>query len=125
MSFWDVVWFIVIGFGFAAYLITMFSIVADLFRDRTASGGAKALWILGLFVLPLLTALVYVVVKGKGMAERSAGSYREAQERQETYIRQVAGTSAPDQIEKARSLLDSGIISASEFDVLKAKALGV
>jgi hypothetical protein len=41
MSFWDVVWFIVISFAFVAYLMVMFSIVGDLFRDRETSGVAK------------------------------------------------------------------------------------
>jgi hypothetical protein len=34
-----------------------------------------------------------------------------------------AGTSAPDQIAKAKELLDSGAISTEEFASLKAKAL--
>jgi hypothetical protein len=69
MSFWDVVWFIFISFAFVAYLMVMFSIISDLFRDRDASGVAKAVWVVALIFLPFLTSLVYLIVRGRGMAE--------------------------------------------------------
>jgi type VI protein secretion system component VasK len=126
MSFWDVVWFIIITFAFVAYLMMLFSIVMDLFRDRDTSGFAKAIWLLALLFLPFLTALVYVIVRGRGMAERSASSYQAAQKQQEAYIKEVATTATPaDQIAKARTMLDEGTISQSEFDTLKAKVLVV
>ena len=56
MSFWDIVWFIVISFAFIAYLMVMFAIITDLFRDRETSGVAKALWIVFLIFVPFLTA---------------------------------------------------------------------
>ena len=37
-TFWDIVWFILISFAFVAYLMVMFAIIADLFRDPDASG---------------------------------------------------------------------------------------
>ena len=126
MSFWDVVWFIIISFAFVAYLMMLFSIVTDLFRDRDTSGFAKAIWLIALLFLPFLSALVYVIVRGRGMADRSASSYQAAQEQQEAYIKEVAGSATPtDQIAKARAMLDEGTISQSEFDTLKAKALTV
>jgi type VI protein secretion system component VasK len=126
MSFWDVVWFIIITFAFVAYLMMLFSIVMDLFRDRDTSGFAKAIWLLALLFVPFLTALVYVIVRGSGMAERSASSYQAAQKEQEEYIKEVAATATPaDQIAKARAMLDEGTISQSEFDTLNAKVLVV
>ena len=56
MSFWDVVWFIFISFAFVAYLMVMFQILFDLFRDRDVSGVAKAVWVVALIFLPFLTA---------------------------------------------------------------------
>jgi hypothetical protein len=98
--------------------------VSDLFHDRDTSGFAKAIWFLALIFVPFLTALVYVIARGKGMAERSASSYQAAQKEQETYIKEVAATATPaDQIAKARVMLDEGTISQSEFDTLKAKVL--
>lgn len=124
MSFWDVVWFIIISFAFVAYLMMLFWILTDIFRDRETSGIVKAIWIICLFFLPLLTALVYVIVRGGSMAERQAKSARAARHEQENYIRDVAGTATPaDQIARAKAMLDDGTISQSEFDTLKAKAL--
>jgi hypothetical protein len=124
MSFWDVVWFIIISFAFIAYLMMLFSILADLFRDRDTSGTAKALWLVCLFFLPFLTALVYVIVRGNGMADRSVASAQAARRQQEDYVRELAGSATPaDQIARAKAMLDSGTISQSEFDLLKTKAL--
>ena len=125
-SFWDIVWFIVIFFAFATYLLVLFSIVADLFRDPQVSGGMKALWVVCLVFFTFITAIVYLIVRGRGMNERSTQKYAEARQAQEDYVRSVAGassTSAPEQIAKAKELLDAGTISADEFAALKAKAL--
>ncbi|MFI7062385.1 SHOCT domain-containing protein [Kribbella sp. NPDC050124] len=128
MSFWDVVWFIVISFAFVAYLMMLFWIFADLFRDHATSGWVKAIWIVALIIAPLLTALIYLIARGRGMAERTARDAAENQQRQAEYIRQVAGQSSgpspTDQISQAKSLLDSGAITQAEYDTLKAKALG-
>jgi magnesium-transporting ATPase (P-type) len=124
MSFWDVVWFILITYAFVAYLMMLFSIVMDLFHDRDTSGFAKAIWFLALLLVPFLSALVYVIVRGKGMAERSTSSYQAAEKQKEAYIKEVAATATPaDQIAKARVMLDEGTISQSEFDTLKTKVL--
>lgn len=124
MSFWDVVWFIIISFFFVAYLMMVFYIVMDLFRDKDLSGWLKAVWLVALLLFPWLTALVYVIVRGRGMSERTAGQYQAAQQQQDAYIKQVAGSTSPaDQIAKADALLKEGTISQSEFDTIKAKAL--
>jgi hypothetical protein len=124
MSFWDVVWFIFISFAFVAYLMVMFSIISDLFRDRNVSGVAKAVWVVALIFLPLLTSLVYLITRGRGMAERAARSAEVGKQQQDAYIRQVAGQTTPtDQIAQARGLFDAGVISQSEYDALKSKAL--
>lgn len=124
MSFWDVVWFIFISFAFVAYLMVMFSIISDLFRDREASGFVKAVWIVALIFLPLITALVYLVARGRGMAERSAQSAAEMKQAQDAYIREVAGKMSPtDQIAQAKAMLDAGVISEPEYVRLKEKAL--
>ncbi len=124
MSFWDVVWFIIISFAFIAYLMVLFSILGDLFRDRDTSGWAKAIWIVALIFLPLLTSLVYLIVRGPGMAERSARSAESLKQAQDAYIREAAGRATPaDQIAQARTMLDQGAISQEEYERLKAKAL--
>jgi len=124
MSFWDIVWFIFISFAFVAYLMVMFSILSDLFRDRDTSGIVKAVWVVALIFLPFLTSLLYLIIRGRGMAERAARSAELARQEQDAYIRHVAGKPTPvDQIAQARAMLDSGAISQSEYDALKTKAL--
>jgi hypothetical protein len=126
VSFWDIVWFIFIFFAFMAYLMVIFSVIGDLFRDDSVSGWVKALWIIALIFLPFLTLLLYLIIRGRGMAERTAQNVATARQAQDEYVRSVAGsstTSAPEQIAKAKELLDSGAITADEFNALKAKAL--
>jgi hypothetical protein len=125
MSFWDIVWFIFITWAFVAYLMVMFSIIGDIFRDHEMSGWIKALWCLTLVFFPFITALVYLGVRGRSMSERSARAAEAHQQQQDAHIRRVASRTTPtDEITQARALLDSGAISQSEYDVLKAKALG-
>ncbi len=124
MSFWDIVWFIFISFVFVAYLMVMFSIISDIFRDREMSGIVKALWCVALLFLPFITALVYVIARGGAMAERNARAVAAQRQQQDAYIREVAGQSTPtDQIAQAKGLLESGAITQAEYEALKAKAL--
>ncbi|NLU83426.1 SHOCT domain-containing protein [Rhodococcus sp. HNM0569] len=122
-SFWDYLWLIIVIFAFVAYLIVLWSIITDLFRDKESSGWAKAVWVIFLFILPLLTALVYLIVKGRGMAERAEKDAKQIQAAQDSYIREVAGTTPTSEIANAKELLDSGAISREEFESLKAHAL--
>ncbi|ABG96012.1 MULTISPECIES: SHOCT domain-containing protein [Rhodococcus] len=122
-SFWDFLWVIIVTFGFVAYLILLFSIITDLFRDHKTSGWAKAIWIIFLFFVPLLTALVYLIVKSDGMAQRSMAAAQEVKQAQDSYIRSVAGKSSAEQIADAKALLDAGTITQQEYETLKAKAL--
>jgi len=122
-NFWDLLWLMFSAFMFVAYLFVMFQVVTDLFRDSELGGFAKALWIVGLILLPFLTALVYVIARGSGMARRQQAAVQRSQSEAESYIRQVAGKSPADQIADAKRLLDAGTITADEFARLKAKAL--
>ncbi len=122
-SFWDIiVWFFWI-FIFIAYLMALFSVLSDLFRDHKTSGWVKAIWVLFLVFLPFLTVLVYLIARGRGMNERAQEAAAAQQQAAESYIRDVAGSSPADQIEKAHQLLNAGAISQDEFDKLKRDVL--
>ena len=123
MSFWDFFWLLIWSYVFFAYLMVLFRIITDLFRDPDVSGGMKAVWVIALVFLPFLTALIYLISRGKGMAERNVRQVEAAQQQQEAYIRQVAGSSSAEQIEKGRAMLEQGAITPDEFERLKAKAL--
>ena len=130
MHFWssiaDILWWALTVFVFVAYLMALFSIISDLFRDRALNGFAKAIWLLFLVFLPFLTALVYLIARGKGMGERAAQQAVAAQTATEDYVRSVAGSAATptDEIERAKRLLDAGAITEAEFASLKQAALG-
>lgn len=124
MDFWDFFWLAIWWFFFIAYLMMLFSIFGDIFRDHELGGGMKALWCVFLIFMPLLGALVYLIARGSGMARRSARDTRAVQSAQEDYIRSVAASASPaDQVAQAKQLLDSGAITPDEFARLKAKAL--
>jgi hypothetical protein len=123
-SFWDFFWLLIWSYIFVAYLILLFHIFADVFRDRDLGGFAKALWVIFLIVAPFLSVLIYLIARGRGMAERQAGAARQAQAETEQYIQSVASTpNSADQIASAKSLLDDGTINQVEYEQLKAKAL--
>lgn len=122
-NFWDTVWLMISTFFFVAYLIIMFQIVVDLFRDHELGGGAKVLWVIGLIFLPVLTAIVYIIARGSGMAGRQRASIQRAKEDTDAYIKGVAGRSPAADIAEAKALLDAGTITPAEFEKLKAKAL--
>jgi hypothetical protein len=122
-NFWDVLWLIFSTFVFVAYLMVLFQIVVDLFRDADLGGGLKAVWMLGLVFLPVFTALLYVITRGKGMAQRQRAAQERVVSDTDAYIRRVAGKSPAEQIADAKALLDAGAINQDEFGKLKAKAL--
>lgn len=122
-SFWDLIWWFLWAFIFISYLFALFAIISDLFRDKTLSGGWKAVWIFFLIFFPIITALVYLIARGKGMGERTVADARRAQSSTDDYIRQVAGSSPSDEIAKAKQLLDAGTINTDEYESIKSKAL--
>ena len=122
--FWSMLWF----YFLFLWIMVLFHILGDLFRDHTLPAVTKTLWVLFLVFLPFLAALVYLLTRGKGMAERAAARQQQAQEQFDGYVRTVATTgdataSPADQITRAKQLLDAGTIDQAEFDRLKAKAL--
>ncbi len=122
-NFGDFIWFFLVSFLFIAYLMILFSIISDLFRDHKQSGWVKAVWIIFLVIVPFITSFVYLIVRGQGMAQRQAAAVADAQANAEAYIKQVAGTSHADELAKAHALKESGALTATEFTALKKKIL--
>jgi type VI protein secretion system component VasK len=124
-SFGDILWLIIISFFFITYLMMLFSVIGDIFRNHEMSGGMKAVWLILLFVIPLITLLIYVIVNGAGMAKRSMKEQQDAKAAFDDYVRQAAGTGgAASELANAKSLLDSGAITADEYAKLKGKIIG-
>lgn len=126
-NFWDLLYLIgssfLFGFLVIAYVLILFHVIVDLFRDRQLAGGWKVLWLIGLVFIPMLTALVYILARGNGMADRQLAAAQHAKSETDAYIRSLGGKSPAEQIADAKALLDAGTINQAEFDQLKAKAL--
>ena len=123
--FLDVFWTMILFFFWVAWIWVLVGILSDVFRRQDASGFKKALWVILLIFLPFAGVLGYLIVNGKGMSERSLQDAQAKQARFAEYVQTTAGATggAASEIEKAKSLLDSGAITQPEFDSLKAKAL--
>jgi hypothetical protein len=121
MNFWDVVGFFFWTWVFVAYLMILFWILSDLFRDHTLSGWFKAIWIIFLIFVPFLTALVYLIARGSSMNQRAG---RGSGIVPEDYSKPAPSTTPAADIAQAKALLDAGTINQREYDALKAKAMG-
>jgi len=123
-NFWDLMWLLVTSFFMVIYLIIMFQVVIDIFRDHKLGGVAKALWIVALIIAPFFSVLAYLIVRGAGMSERQMSAMKHNRAEAESYLRGMVQVKSPaEQIADAKALLDAGTISAEEFSALKAKAL--
>ena len=69
--FLNIFWTMILFFFWVAWIWVLVTIIGDLFRRHDASGWTKALWIVFLIFLPFLGVLLYMIVNGKGMSERS------------------------------------------------------
>jgi uncharacterized membrane protein YcjF (UPF0283 family) len=114
-------------FLFAAWLMILFQIIGDLFRDHSVSGWGKAAWTVFLIFVPFLAALIYLVARGEGMRERALAQQQEAKKELDAYVRQATaseGSSPADELTKLARLHDENKLSDEEFDRAKAKIVG-
>ena len=122
--FLDVLWTMLIFFAWVIWFWILITVFADIFRRHDIGGGTKALWIVFTIVLPFLGVLIYLIMNNDGMTERNVKQAQAQQEKFGAYVREAAGGSgAAAEIEKAKSLLDSGAITQAEYDAIKQKAL--
>jgi ABC-type multidrug transport system fused ATPase/permease subunit len=111
-------------FLFIIWFWLLIIIFTDIFRSHDMGGGAKALWVIFVIILPFLGILMYLIFRGGSMHERAAQAAQQQQEAMDQYIKQAAGTSgAADQLAKLADLKDKGVITQAEFDTQKAKLL--
>ena len=97
----------------------------DIFRSRDLSGGAKALWFIFVLFIPLIGVLVYLIVRGSSMQERSVQQAEQQDRELRAYVQEAAGTqtSTADQLAKLADLRDRGVITPEEFEREKAKIM--
>ena len=119
MSILHFLWDVIIVFFFLVFLVIFFQVVIDLFRSHDLSGVAKAGWLILLIILPVIGILIYLVVRGSGMAERAVKQQLSDADR----LRRASGLAPTDEIANAKALLDQGTITQDEFEAIKKKAI--
>ena len=122
----DLLWTALWVFMLVLVVWVFIAIISDLFRDHQTSGWVKAAWVVALIVFPLLGSLAYLVVRGQGMAERSAAEHRIAQQQMDSYIRSTAastGTGPVDDLTRLAQLRENGTITDAEFETIKARVV--
>ncbi|HEY7025205.1 MAG TPA: SHOCT domain-containing protein [Candidatus Limnocylindrales bacterium] len=117
MTFGDIFWSLIVFYFWFMIIWIFIRIFADIFHRNDLSGAMKVIWILVLFILPFLGALIYMLMRKP--TEQDRQEMAAAQEMQ----RRAAGYSSADEIAKLQQLKDSGALSQEEFDAAKAKAL--
>lgn len=109
-------------FIFIWLLITVF---ADIFRSHDLSGWAKALWVIFIIIMPFLGILIYLIVRGGSMHERSVEQMKQADTQFRQYVQQAAGTGGgvADELARLGDLKARGVITEEDFQQAKAKVL--
>ena len=115
-------------FLFFIWIWLLIMVFADLFRDHTTSGWAKAAWVIFIIVFPYLGVFVYLIARGGSMGKRAAEQQQKAKEQFDSYVRETAGAAAvaspADELARLADLKSKGVIDDAEFESLKAKAIG-
>lgn len=118
--FWTILWIYII----VAWLMLLFSVIADVFRNDGIGGFAKALWLVLILFVPIVGVIFYMLSNGDGMAARHIDRARAQDQAFRTYVQDAAGSTGPgEQLEKLASLHAQGTISDEEFAAGKAKIL--
>jgi hypothetical protein len=103
----------------------LIKVFADVFRRHDIGGGAKTLWIIFVIILPYLGVFIYLITQSHHIADRDMQQAQNQQQQFDEYVRSVSSSGGTaEEIAKAKQLLDAGTITQTEFDALKAKALG-
>lgn len=119
---WSLLWF----FLFFIWIMLIFTIFGDIIRSDDLSGWGKALWSIGIIILPFIGIFLYLIVRGGGMAERNLSAAKRQQEQMDTYIRDVAGgggSSNADELSKLADLHANGKLDDAEYAAAKAKII--
>ncbi len=122
----DAFWTILEVFLWVIWIWILITVFIDIFRSHDLSGWAKALWFIFVLFIPLVGVLVYLIVRGGSMHERSARLAQQHDQAFRDYVQKTAAqspASTADQLEKLATLRDRGVISAEEFDREKEKVL--
>ncbi|WP_329052316.1 SHOCT domain-containing protein [Streptomyces violaceus] len=123
-AFWTIMWI----FLWVLWIVLLFRIIGDIFRDDTLGGGAKTGWLVFVILLPFLGVFVYVLARGKGMGDREVRHAQARQQALDDYVRETADRGAgpgneADQLARLSEIRSRGDITDAEFQRAKEKVL--
>lgn len=121
MGFVDYLTWLFWAFIWVSFIVVIVYIIFDVFSDHTLTGWGKAGWVILICLFPVVGGLIYLIARGKSMAERRAYG-RETVPEDDDYKPRRFDNPA-DEITKAKALADQGIITQGEYEAIKAKAL--
>ena len=118
-------WSMMIFFLWFAWIMLVFRIIMDVFRNDEMNGVMKAFWLIFVIILPWFGVLIYLIANGSDMAQRNVDRQQDAQDEFASYVRQTAGPAngSADELTKLAGLRDSGVITDEEFAAQKTKLL--
>ncbi|MFV0286091.1 MAG: SHOCT domain-containing protein [Demequina sp.] len=123
-SFLDLLFFSLWIFVLVAFFMVLFRVIVDIFRDGDLGGFGKTLWLIAVLICPFLGVLIYLIARGKGMSRRDVEQAASVRAAQVEYTKGLMSEAGPaSEIKAAKELLDSGAITAEEYEAIKAKAL--
>jgi hypothetical protein len=114
----NVLWAMLVFFFWFMAIWIFISVCADIFRRRDISGWAKGGWVLLIFIVPFLGALIYLIARPRMTAQD-----KEDMERMQEAQRRVSGYSPAEEIAKLSKLRDENKITAEEYEDMKRKAM--
>ena len=118
--FFATLWF----FLFVAWIWLVVAVFSDIFRSEDLGGWGKALWTIGVLMVPGLGVFIYLIARGRGMQDRSVRLAEESERARQQYIREVASPpSTADELAKLAQLREQGLIDLTEYESQKSKLL--
>jgi hypothetical protein len=115
------VWFML----FFIWIWLLIMVFSDIFRSHDLGGGAKALWVIFVILVPYLGVFIYLIARGGKMHEHAVEAAQAQDAAMRAYVKDAAGgTSAASELERLAALKADGTITDAEFQQMKAKVLG-
>ena len=116
---WAMLWFTCLFI----WIWLAISVFIDIFRSPDMGGVHKAIWVVAIFIVPLLGVLAYLIVRGGKMNQHAIEAAKAQDAAMQNYIRNAAGTTPADELHRLADLKDRGVIDQAEFDKLKGKVI--
>jgi ABC-type multidrug transport system fused ATPase/permease subunit len=113
-------------FLFIIWIWILITVFIDIFRSHDLGGGAKALWVIFVIIIPFLGVFIYLIARGGKMQERRLQEAAQQKNAFDTYVRETAGGSGGDaasQLSHLADLKSQGVLTDAEFEAQKAKIL--